>query len=107
MLRYSCLCTCSWLREQHEIAGAINALFAPNLKTRIKQTISNPLFEEGVQKEFDGREWRRDGSLVRLAHDRLRLGSDEEIYEDEPVDILIKNPLFGSGLQLEKVTSSL
>ena len=85
----------SWLREQHAIAGAINALFSPSLKARIRQTIVNPLFEEGVASTPN----------QSTRGERARREREEERYEHQPVDVLIKNPLFGSGLHLQKVNS--
>jgi hypothetical protein len=89
---------CSWLREQHAIAGAINALFAPRLETRIRQTIVNPLFEEGAGSTAD-QSLSGGGHLLNSSpHER-----EGDRYEHQPVDVLVKNPLFGSGLHLQKV----
>ena len=106
MLMNHCLHACSWLREQHAIAGAINALFAPSLETRIRKMVINPLFTQGATSTPNQsvRGERAGPLLSSTPHHGLE--NDEESFEHQPVDIVIKNPLFGSGLQLQKVHSA-
>lgn len=94
---------CSWLREQHAIQGAINALFAPSLETRIRQMVINPLFEEGDTSTPNYPHGGGEGALLNSVPHHAGMERDEERYEHQPVDVLIKNPLFGSGLNLQKV----
>ena len=86
------------------MAGAINALFAPSFETRIRQTVINPLFEEGAASTPN--QSLRGGPLMSSMphHAGLEREPEEERYEHQPVDVLVKNPLFGSGLHLQKVT---
>lgn len=93
----------SWLREQHALPGAINALFAPRLESRIKMSITNPLFtQEG--DATPNQSFGRGGANPLLSSTPYHgLGHEDDSFEHQPVDHIIKNPLFGSGLHLQKV----
>ena len=95
---------CSWLREQHAIPGAVNALFAPRLGTRIKMSRDNPLYAvtgEISTPNLSFRQNRVNPLLSSTPH--RRHGFEDDSFEYEPADCVIKNPLFGSGLHLQKV----
>ena len=96
--------TCSWLREQHAIPGAVNAAFAPRLASRIKMSVVNQLFaRDGDLSTPDQSFGRGTPNPLLSSTPHRELGSDEDGFEYQPSDVVIKNPLFGSGLQLQKV----
>ena len=47
---------------------------------------------------------RANPLLTSTPHGTIEV--EEEAFEYEPADITVKNPLFGSGLQLQKVAST-
>ena len=98
-----CYC-CSWLREQHAIPGAVNALFAPRLTSRIKISVANQLFAIEDDNDFvtPNHSLRVNPLLTSTPHSEVEAA--EKAFEYEPVDVAIKNPLFSSGLQLQKVS---
>ena len=98
----------SWLREQHAIPGAVNALFAPRLGNRIKLSVGNPLFAISGEISTPNQSFRQNNVnplLTSTPHSNAhgQHGTEEETIEYEPADFVIKNPLFGSGLHLQKV----
>ena len=96
--------SCSWLREQHAIPGALTALFAPRLAGRIKMSIVNPLLDEIDDFSTPNQSFRRDAPNPLLSSTPHHgLVDDADDFEFLPVDIVINNPVFGSGLDLQKV----
>lgn len=97
-------CPCSWLREQHAIPGAVNALFAPRLGTRIKISLDNPLFVETGEISTPNQYFQKNRLNPLLSSTQhSQHGFEDDSFEYEAVDVVIKNPLYGSGLNLQKV----
>lgn len=119
----------SWLREQHAVSGGINSLFAPSLQSRMKMFVLNPLFSSGPapppmsdtsnqsftinvtpltsSTPFHGPGARGESTLhetTGFSVSRVK-ESDLTVTEHQPVDIIVENPIFGSGLRLRKVTN--
>ena len=119
------LLICSWLREQHNLPGAINNLFSASLQSRLKMYVANPLFPQTGQHSmqdtpnqsflskphpmlsstpFHG--VREDSTLHETtAFTIAKLNETSTSLQDYPVDMIVKNSLFGSGLALNKVIS--
>ncbi len=96
----------SWLREQHSVPGAINGLFAPSLQSRIKMCIKNPLVSsESHHIPFHGR-WEDSALQETTAVTLAKLNETSTSLRVYPVDMVVKNPLFGSGLTFAKVLQS-
>ena len=109
----------SWLREQHSLPGAINNIFAPSLQSRVKAFVENPLFN-AQQKSEDVPNQSFAQSQVPLlsstpfhspkhklqettASTLAKLNETSTLLREYPVDMAVKNPLFGSGLKFDKV----
>lgn len=120
----------SWLREQHAIAGSINSLYAPSLESRMKLFVINPLFTGTQQTDTvpletpdqsfsskapplisstpfgdpgeDSTRHEKTGFTVS----RIKELDATAIEEHQPVDMIVENPIFGSGLSLKKVVLS-
>lgn len=110
---------CSWLREQHAVAGSINSLFARSLESRMKMFVINPLFiggpkahvptpletpnqsfTEGVPPLTSSTPFSGPGENSTTTADAARA------QQHQPVDMMVENPIFGSGLRLKKVATS-
>jgi len=105
------------------VPGAINSLFAPSLERRVKMHIPNPLFNHPVgdtppqsppkkthpllsSTPFHGA--GEDGGLHETTTSTIaKLNETYSLLEDYPVDVIVKNPLFGSGLQFGRVSAVL
>jgi hypothetical protein len=111
---------CSWLREQHTVAGGINSLFARSLESRLKMFIANPILAAGesetdvpVPQETPNQSFAegistQDTSTPSAAHletpaSRVQ-SADISVGEYQPVDMIVENPVFGSGLRLKRVS---
>ena len=68
-------------------------------------SILNPLLVQGDEFSTPNHSFRRDAPpnplLSSTPHHALE--DDEDDIEFQPVDVVIKNPVFGSGLDLQKV----
>ena len=123
----------SWMREQHVLPGAVNSLFAPTIESRLKVFVTNPLFlphdnEDGLDADTPNQSTVGEGlplmsstPLNEAPESSTALGggrappSTREVPaarhsvvsmsfdEHHPVDMIVKNPLFGSGLSFKKV----
>ncbi|XP_035661057.1 krev interaction trapped protein 1-like [Branchiostoma floridae] len=74
-----------WLKEQHSVPHAVEALFRPSALERIKMNVLNPAYSHGSDHHGD------------------RMATPEEamarMMEVEKCDIVIINPVFGSDLK--------
>lgn len=116
-----------WLREQHAVAGSINSLFARSLESRMKMFVVNPTFAMGSQADAPVPLGTPNQSLTHqltpLISSTPFIGVGENstrhettgftvskikekditVREHQPVDMIVENPIFGSGLRLKKV----
>lgn len=101
--------------------GAINSLYAPSLQDRMKMCVVNPLFGQLPVGEtpnqtfvgrpnpvlsstpFNGLEEEESTLHETTAFTFTRLNDMSSMFQEQPVDLIVKNPLFGSGLKLKKV----
>jgi len=121
----------SWMREQHVLPGAVNSLFAPTIESRLKVFVYNPLFlpnDEDNRPNTDSPNKSTVGDGMPLMSSTPLSGAPETstavssrkpsalavptahasvvsapFREHHPVDMIVKNPLFGSGLSFKKV----
>lgn len=116
----------SWLREQHAVSGGINSLFTPSLQSRMKMFVVNPLFVstrtsapaalETPNQSFVDRtsplisstpfnDFGEESTLRETtAFTVSKINeSDLTVREHQSVDMIVMNPIFGSGLRLKKV----
>ncbi|KAK7501375.1 hypothetical protein BaRGS_00007500 [Batillaria attramentaria] len=82
----------SWLREKHSRPGVVECLFWPRAEYRIHLTVYNPVFIPSRRPP--------EGSAANLPPE-IQLTANEalaKMLSIEKCDIVIMNPLFGSGL---------
>lgn len=118
---------CSWLREQHAVAGGINSLFAPSLQSRMKLFVMNPMFTAPQAPTASPPQETPDQSFSEeitplISSTPVGLGVNNTRHETtgftlstvkesditaarkhQQVDMIVENPVFGSGLRLKKV----
>lgn len=115
----------SWLREQHAVAGGINSLFARSLESRMKMFIVNPLFvggskadsaptpldtpnqsfTDGVTPLTSSTPFTDTGENSTCHETAVEDVAAGRAREHQAVDMIVENPIFGSGLRLKKVCS--
>lgn len=82
----------SWLREKHSRPGVVEALFWPRAEYRIHLAVHNPVFIPS-RLPPDGNASNLPPEIQLTANEALA-----KMLSIEKCDIVIMNPLFGSGL---------
>ena len=96
-------------------------MFAPSLESRLKMFVANPMFTDGGLQADTAQETPNqsftEGIEARVTSTPFSgLGDDESArhevatpriqsvnsQEYQPVDMIVENPVFGSGLRLKK-----
>lgn len=110
------------------MAGGINSLFAPSLQSRMKLFVMNPMFAATVQgptaappQETPNQSFSEEITPLISSTPFAGLGvsntrhettgfslstvkeSDITSRKHQQVDMIVENPVFGSGLRLKKV----
>ncbi|KAK6172059.1 hypothetical protein SNE40_018023 [Patella caerulea] len=85
----------SWLREKHSCPGSIDCLFRSRTDYRIRLTVHNPVFIPSHMAHHD--------SVTNIGHlpTDVQMTANEaltKMLSIEKCDIVVMNPLFGSGL---------
>ena len=115
------------MREQHALPGAVNSLFAPTLESRMKLFVTNPLFMAQNEELQTPNHTMVENSPPLLSSTPFNGLADDitilstpaagvpipqtrqsitSFNKHHPVDMIVKNPLFGSGLCFKKVKLS-
>ena len=105
------------------MAGGINSLFAPSLQSRMKLFVMNPMFvatqaPTSAPQETPEQSFSEEITPLTSSTPFAGLGvsntrhettlstvkeSDITNKKHERVDMIVENPVFGSGLRLKKV----
>lgn len=119
-------CCYSWMREQHVLPGAVNSLFAPPIESRMKMFVPNPLFSTQTEDFLTPNQSMIEDGPPLLSSTPFNAAEDTTLtlspapvetsvraarhsvatsfQQHHPVDMIVKNPLFGSGLCFKKVS---
>lgn len=120
------------MREQHAVPGGINSLFALSLQSRLKMFMVNPLFADSLlvaapsvsdtpnqsfatpisaSTPFNGLKEEstlfEDTMASTVPRAEETVDASVRAGEHQSVDMIVENPLFGSGLRLKKVLFAL
>ncbi|XP_048237783.1 krev interaction trapped protein 1-like [Haliotis rufescens] len=87
----------NWLREKHMRSGSVEALFRSRAEYRMRLTVHNPVFlSSRISPEDSGTQNLGDlPAEIQLTANEARA----KMLSIEKCDIVVINPLFGSGLQ--------
>ena len=66
-------------------------------------SLDNPLFAVAGEISTPNKYFRHNRVNPLLSSTPSRQGFEDDSFDYEPADFVIKNPLFGSGLHLQKV----
>ena len=85
------VCCCSWLRDKHN-KGLIDSLFWPRADYRIHLVVHNPIFIPS-RMPAEGKAGNLPPEVQFTANE-----AQAKMLAIEKCDIVVMNPLFGSGL---------
>lgn len=94
-----------WLREQHLISSAINVLFSPNPKTRLKMFVLNPVYQRSSPAHQLSPRANSGGDEAARRALALRKAFSES--GAEKADMVATNPFFNSGIEFRNEVNTL
>eukprot|EP00731_Ephydatia_muelleri_P031926 Em0023g433a len=97
-----------WLREQHAISSAINLLFSPSPKTRLKMFVVNPVYQQS-SPIYHKLSPLKSGDLEEKTEGHCALALRRVFSElgAEKADMVATNPFFSSSIEFRNEVNML